>query len=151
MHCSSISVGNGSGIVVTAEASVPGAESAMAPLYSEHRISARGATGGPAEPCQLGDRPAGFAGERARQALQPCGRTRRCPKPRDARGTAGALQLFGGSTGFANLAQPESACGALQRIEQPAPLREPAGNVDLRLLLGGPVGLPARAERLEEP
>ena len=116
---------------------VPGAES-------------RGATGGPAEPCQLGDRPAGFAGERARQALQPCGRTRRCPKPRDARGTAGALQLFGGSTGFANLAQPEIACGALQRIEQPAPLRELAGNVDLRLLFGETVGLRAGAERLEE-
>src|SRR5256886_3979389 len=129
---------------------VPGAESAMAPLYSEHRISARGATGGPAEPCQLGDRPAGFIGERARQTLQPSGRTRRRPKPRDARGPAGALQLFGGSTGFAHLAQPEIAGGALQRVEQPAPLGELTGDVELRLIFGEAVLLRAGPESVDE-
>src|SRR5438045_2313446 len=121
----------------------------MAALYPR-RASARGTTGGAAKPGQLRHGLSGLAGKRARQPLQPFRSSGRRPEPCDARASPRAFQLLGRASRFTHLAEPEIAGGALQRIEQPPPLRELAGDVELRLLLAEAVVLGAGAEGIEE-
>src|SRR5690349_3478498 len=112
--------------------------------------SARRAPRRAAQPGQLRDRLARLVREGARELLQPDRRAGGRAQPGDAGGSAGSLQPLGRSPRLPHLAEPEVPGGSLQRVEEPAALRQLTRYVHLRFLLGEPVVLGAGAERVEE-